>query len=63
MKRDSVLIDKRRKFIDDYLINNNNKSMKENVLTLSYDILFISQSTIWKDIYATRIINNPWSRI
>ena len=63
MKRDSQLIEKRRKFIDEYIHENYDKSMKENVLTLSYDILFISQSTIWKDIYANRIIKNPWMRI
>lgn len=63
MKRDNILIDKRRKFIDDYILYNHTKSMKENVLTLSYDILFVSQSTIWKDIYANRFIKNPWIRI
>jgi len=63
MKRSEDLVKKRRTFIDDYMYKNYDKSIKYNVLTLSNDILFISPSTVWKDIYVLKHIKNPWTKI
>ena len=63
MKRSEELIEKRRNFIDKYMFDNFDKPIKVNVLTLSHDILFISPSTIWKDIYILKHAKNPWEKI
>jgi len=63
MKRSEELIEKRRKFIDDYMYKNYDKPAKVNILTLANDILFISPSTVWKDIYTLKNIKNPWKKI
>ena len=47
----------------DYLYKNYDKPVKFNILTLANDILFISPSTIWKDIYTLKNIKNPWKKI
>jgi len=63
MKRCSELIEKRRKFINDYMYKNYDKPVKENILTLANDILYISPSTVWKDIYEEKHIKDPWKKI
>lgn len=63
MKRCEELIEKRREFINNYLYQNYDKPAKFNILTLANDILFISPSTVWKDIYTLRNIKNPWKKI
>jgi len=56
MKRNVLLVNQRRDFIKKELDNIGKRSMKEFVIDLSNKI-FISDSTIWKDIRYIRSKN------
>lgn len=45
------------------MYKNYDKPIKVNILTLANDILYLSPSTIWKDIYETKHIKDPWKKI
>lgn len=53
MKRDKTLLEKRQKFVEDYLSNNNHRPMQEVVYEL-VERLFIGERTVWNIIYQIR---------
>ena len=51
MKRNKRLLEKRRRFIHNYVeANSENMTTSEAVENLSENILFVSKSVIWRDL-------------